>query len=91
VKRPELKASLNLRINPMPLNHGPPGLKRIGPLYSRDDSAKVDAFRILHPMDLNSLEGRSDGRSEFWVTFSPNKFLSGLIISQENSGLSCVM
>ena len=30
----------------MPLPPGPPGLKRIGPLYSGDDSANLDGIRM---------------------------------------------
>lgn len=33
-------------INSMPLPPGPPGLKRIGPLYSGDDSGNEDGFRM---------------------------------------------
>ena len=42
----ELITSPALCINSTPLSPGPPGLKRIGPLYSGDDSANVDGFRM---------------------------------------------
>ena len=33
-------------INSTPLPPGPPGLKRIGPLYLGDDSGNEDGFRM---------------------------------------------
>jgi hypothetical protein len=44
--RIELNKSPSILINSMPLPQGPPGLNRIGPLYSAEDAANVDGFRM---------------------------------------------
>ena len=41
-----LNKSPSICINSTPLPPGPPGFKRTGPLYSVDDSANVDGFRM---------------------------------------------